>query len=121
MFTANTPWLVLFTVVLAGGQVLFKQAARAVVGLPAGRLIPVLVATPAMWAAVALYGAATLLWVWILARVPLSQAYPWSALGIVIVPLAAMLAFGEEVRPIFWLGAALVIAGILLTQAGTGA
>ncbi len=121
MFTANTPWLVLFTIVLAGGQVLFKQAARAVVGLPAGRLIPVLVTTPAMWAAVVLYGAATLLWVWILARVPLSQAYPWSALGIVIVPLAAMLAFGEEVRPVFWLGAALVIAGILLTQAGTGA
>ena len=120
MMNANTLWLLLFSVMLAGGQLLFKRAAQAITGLPVQRLLPVLAATPAMWAAVTLYGGATLLWVWILSRVPLSQAHPWAALGVVIVPLAAVLVFGETVRPVFWLGAALIVAGVVLTQMGSG-
>jgi len=120
MMNANTLWLLLFSVMLAGGQLLFKRAAQAITGLPVQRLLPVLAATPAMWAAVTLYGGATLLWVWILSRVPLSQAHPWVALGVVVVPLAAVLVFGETVRPVFWLGAALIVAGIVLTQVGSG-
>lgn len=120
MINANTPWLLLFSVSLAGGQLLFKQAAQSIAGVPAARLVPVLLASPAMWAAVTLYGGATLLWVWILSRVPLSQAHPWAALGVVVVPLAAVLLFGETVRPVFWLGAGLIVAGIVLTQVGSG-
>lgn len=120
MMNANTVWLLLFSVMLAGGQLLFKRAAQAIAGEPLGRLLPVLAASPAMWAAVTLYAGATLLWVWILSRVPLSQAHPWAALGVVVVPLAAVLVFGETVRPVFWLGAAFVVAGIVLTQVGSG-
>ena len=120
MMNANTLWLLLFSVSLAGGQLLFKRAAQAIVGVPATRLLIVLATSPAMWAAITLYAAATLLWVWILSRVPLSQAHPWAALGVVVVPLAAVLVFGEVVRPVFWLGAALIVAGIVLTQVGSG-
>ena len=120
MMNANTLWLLLFSVSLAGGQLLFKRAAQAIVGVPATRLLVVLATSPAMWAAIILYAGATLLWVWILSRVPLSQAHPWAALGVVVVPLAAVLVFGEAVRPVFWLGAALIVAGIVLTQVGSG-
>jgi len=121
MMNANTPWLLLFSVSLAGGQLLFKRAAQEIAGVPASpRLLLVLATTPAMWAAVVLYAGATLLWVWILSRMPLSQAHPWAALGVVVVPLAAVLMFGEVVRPVFWLGAALIVAGIVLTQVGSG-
>ena len=120
MMNANTLWLLLFSISLAGGQLLFKRAAQAIAGVPASRLLVVLATSPAMWAAIALYGGATLLWVWILSRVPLSQAHPWAALGVVVVPLAAVLMYGEAVRPVFWLGAALIVAGIVLTQVGSG-
>ena len=120
MMNANTLWLLLFSVSLAGGQLLFKRAAQEIIGVPATRILLVLATTPAMWAAVVLYAAATLLWVWILSRVPLSQAHPWAALGVVVVPLAAVVVFGEVVRPVFWLDAALIVAGIVLTQVGSG-
>ncbi len=120
MMNANTLWLLLFSVSLAGGQLLFKRAAQKIAGVPATRILLVLATTPAMWAAIVLYAASTLLWVWILSRVPLSQAHPWAALGVVVVPLAAVLVFGEVVRPVFWLGAALIVAGIVLRQVGSG-
>jgi multidrug transporter EmrE-like cation transporter len=55
--------------------------------------------------ALLLYGGSTILWVWILSRLPLRQAYPWVALGSIFVPLGVRLWFGEIVKPVFWLGA----------------
>ena len=72
-----------------------------------------------LWTALLLYGGSTLLWVWILSRIPLSQAYPWVALGSIIVPLGARLLFGEMVKPVFWLGAVMIAAGIVVTQIGS--
>ncbi len=118
MAIPDTAWLVLFSLTLSGGQLLFKRAAEDIAGIPLPRMLPALAHSPAMWGAVTLYGSATLLWVWILTRIPLSQAYPWAALGAVFVPLAAILLLGEAVTPIYWLGAALIAAGIILTQLG---
>jgi len=66
--------------------------------------------------ALILYAAATLLWIWILSRVNLSLAYPWVAVGMVIVPLLGWLVFGERVGSIFWLGVAFIVIGVGLTQ-----
>ena len=118
MAIPNTAWLVLFAFTLSGGQLLFKRAAADIAGLPMGAMLPALAGSPAWWGAIGLYGTATFLWVWILTRVPLSQAYPWAALGAVFVPLAAVLLLGETVTPIYWVGAALIAAGIVLTQLG---
>ncbi len=107
----NTAALLCFTFLLAAGQLLFKQT-----GLELrGGVMRVLTA-PAFYAALALYGVATLLWIWILSRVPLSRAYPYVALGVVLVPLASMMMFGEQVRPGFWLGVGLIVGGIVITQ-----
>ena len=106
--------LVLFSLMLACGQVLFKVAAR-------GAGVAAIVGSPALWGALLLYAGSTVLWVWILTRVPLARAYPWSALGAVLVPLLAVLVLGEAVRPLFWVGAALIGLGVVLTQLGSGA
>ena len=74
---------------------------------------------PVLYGALTLYGFATLLWIWILSRVPLSQAYPWIAVGTAIVPLLGWYLFDERVAPVFWVGVALIIAGILLVQYGS--
>ena len=81
---------------LAAGQLLFKQAAAA---LPAEPVLADWLTNPWLYAALGLYGAMTILWIWILRHAPLSIAYPFMALAFIIVPLLARLVFGE---PLSW-------------------
>jgi multidrug transporter EmrE-like cation transporter len=108
--------LLIFTATLAVGQVLFKKAALAMQqqGVVDGLFL--VFRRPTIYAALVLYGLATLLWVWILSRVPLAQAYPWVAGGVVLVPLLGWAVFGERLNIMFWVGAALVCCGIIVTQ-----
>jgi len=115
----DTVYLSLFTLMLAMGQMLFKRVGLSVRGMPLTAGLRMLAASPMLYAALALYGAATLLWIWILSRVPLSRAYPWVALGVFIVPLLGWWLFGERPAPIFWLGVLLIVAGVALTQYGS--
>ncbi|MBC7636993.1 MAG: hypothetical protein H7251_15475 [Acetobacteraceae bacterium] len=115
----NTAWLVLFSLSLAVGQMMFKQAAKGIAGAPVADILPLLGANIWVWMALVLYGLSTVLWVWILSWMPLSRAYPWTALGAVVVPLAATLLFAETVTPVFWLGAVLIGIGVVLTQFGS--
>jgi len=103
--------LVSFAVLLAAGQMLFKIAADA----GSGRPIPQAFLNVWMLAAVALYASATLLWVFILRSTPLSAAYPFAALGFVLVPLGAAVLFGEVLTLRYAAGIVLVVVGILLT------
>jgi multidrug transporter EmrE-like cation transporter len=110
--------LIVFTFTLAIGQVLFKKAGLAMRGLPVRDGLFAAAREPALYAALALYAGATVLWIWILSRVPLSQAYPWVALGTAIVPLLGWCLFGERLAPLFWVGVTLIMAGIILIQYG---
>jgi drug/metabolite transporter (DMT)-like permease len=108
--------LAVFILALAVGQVFFKNVGLAIRGRPLLDGFLLMAHQPALYAALAVYGFATLLWIWILSRVPLTQAYPWMAISLVIVPLAGWFVFGERVTPIFWLGMVLILVGLLLTQ-----
>jgi len=108
--------LTVFTTLLALGQLMFKQIG---VGMRGQTLLDgfvTLFQQPLLYGALAIYGLATLLWIWILSRVPLMQAYPWTAAGIVIVSLLGLVVFGERVGPLFWVGIGLILAGLILTQ-----
>jgi len=110
-----------FVVILSCGQLLFKTTAAALAGaVGTADALARLLAAPSFYAAVGLYGFSTLLWIWILTRMPLSLAYPWVALTTAVVPLLAILVHGEKVRPVFWLGLVLVVLGILLIQQAAG-
>jgi drug/metabolite transporter (DMT)-like permease len=114
--SSNLIGLAVFTATLALGQILFKKAGLSIRGLPLGEALLNLVQFPAFHAAIALYALSTLLWVWLLSRVTLTQAYPWVAAGVVIVPLLSAAVFGERVNVTYWLGTVLIVAGILITQ-----
>lgn len=116
--TVNTLSLLGFTGLLATGQVMFKHVALKLHDLQPLLMLRVILTEPAFYMAISLYGASTLLWIWILSRVPLSQALPWTAGSVILVPLLGILVFNESVRPLFWLGAGLVVCGIMLTQLG---
>ena|SRR5713226_2763123 len=117
----NYVWLATFSAMLAIGQLLFKQAALTMQGSSVLEGLIKLAQTPVFYLALALYGGATLLWVWILSRVPLSQAYPWVALAMAAVPVLAAIVFHERVGLVYWVGIALVILGVSLTQYGSQA
>ena len=119
-YTINVLSLSVFTVTLAIGQLLFKHVGNAIRGMGATDAAAELMRQPAFYAALAIYGVATLLWVWILARVSLMQAYPWVAAGVIIVPLLSSYFFGERVGPLFWPGAGLIAFGLVLTQYSGG-
>ena len=103
-------YLIIFSLMLSAGQILFKKAAVA------SNLTPGLSGFISPWllGAICLYGLATILWVWILKTIPLSIAYPFSALGFIIVPVAAIYLFGETISLKYIIGGSLIVSGILI-------
>jgi len=96
---------------IAVGQVLFKFAA-----LQHGRTASVLdlMLNPYLILAGIIYCGATVLWVWQLKFVPLSQAYPLFATAFVFVPLLSWAIFGERVGIAYAAGVALIVLGVTL-------
>ncbi len=72
-------------------------------------------ATPGIIGGLALYGIGTLLWLQVLARADLSQAYPFVGLGFVVTALFGVFLFGEAVTVTRSAGILLIIAGIYVT------
>jgi drug/metabolite transporter (DMT)-like permease len=106
--------LTAFSLLLSIGQMLFKKAAQLPAPLASVPGMTALLLNAWFWLALTLYGVATLLWIMILQKMPLSQAYPFAALGFVIVPLASWLLMGETLSLLYCLGMALIVAGILV-------
>lgn len=70
--------------------------------------------SPWLLLAMACLGAALLLWLLVLQRLPVGLAYPMLSLNFVLVTLAARLLFGEHVDARHWLGIALIVGGVAL-------
>ena len=71
-----------------------------------------------VWAGLAIFSVSAVLWLFALSRANLSFAYPFAALGYVIIVIASILFLDEHVQPLTWVGVALIIGGILLIAQG---
>jgi len=71
-----------------------------------------------VWAGLAIFAVSAVLWLFALSRASLSFAYPFAALGYVIIVAASILFLGEHVPPLGWVGVALIVLGILLIAQG---
>lgn len=60
--------------------------------------------------------AAALCWIMALGRLPLSHAYPFTALSIVLVVIAGTILFSESISATQRLGIAFVVLGIVLVS-----
>ena len=107
--------LVLTPMTIAFGQVLFKQTGIQLADKPDAPFYSILF-SPVFLVAVALYGIATLAWVYVLKMVPLSMAYSFMALTFVLVPLMAAFFLKEPLTLKYALGAGLIIAGLFVVQ-----
>ena len=112
MNIANATILLLFALGISFGQVLFKIAAERAKERASDGFLVSLLADGYFVLAVAFYGALTLLWIWILMRVPLSRAYPFVVLAFVFTPAFAVLFFGESVNVWYFIGLALILLGL---------
>jgi drug/metabolite transporter (DMT)-like permease len=102
MSAVNVVVLFVYSLGMSFGQVLFKLAADQTK----------LEQSSTFFAAVLLYGVLSLVWVWILTRVPLSQAYPFIVLAFVFTPALAVLLFGEPLNASYLASLALILAGL---------
>ena len=109
--------LLIFAIILAAGQLLFKKASEAVPSSPTVSGLTGLLFNPYLISALTLYAIATFLWLWILKDIPLSRAYPIIALGFVLVPLGSVLLFQEAISLRYAIGTLLIIAGVWLSTA----
>ncbi|WP_010094810.1 EamA family transporter [Ornithinibacillus scapharcae] len=60
------------------------------------------------------YVFATLIWLFILTRMPFSIAYPFQSLAYVFGIVMGYLVFKEAVTPTQWVGAAVIVLGVYL-------
>lgn len=94
------------------GQVLFKQGASSIKDATQWQDW---VLNGWLLAALILYGATTLAWIWVLRNAPLRLAYPFMGLAFLLVPCLGWLFLGEPLRVATLTGGALILIGIALT------
>ncbi|MFM6854298.1 MAG: hypothetical protein ACKOUM_09490 [Sphingopyxis sp.] len=68
----------------------------------------------------ALYGFGTLLWLFVLARLPLTAAYPFVGMGFIITMVIGATALGEHLSIMRMAGAVLIALGCVLVARSVG-
>jgi drug/metabolite transporter (DMT)-like permease len=96
---------------LAIGQILFKASATALT--QTGSFFAPKTAMT-FFAAMCLYGVTSIVWVWLLQKMELGRLYPFMALAFVMVPIGSYLFLGEKFSPQYFIGVALIVAGIIV-------
>lgn len=107
--------LLVFAFAMALGQILFKKASLSLNGESGMPMMISMVSNMYFIAGICLYAGATILWVVVLKDIKLVHAYPFVALGFVLVPIAAHFVFGEALGVRYALGSTLILAGIFLS------
>lgn len=111
--------LVSFTLIMSLGQILFKKTAISIAlssneGLGLMDVMLKALSVPWLYMALCVYAVATIFWLYILQRIPLTLAYPFSALAMVLVPIIAVYLFGERLTGSYWIGVIFIFTGIII-------
>lgn len=70
--------------------------------------------SPGVVTGLALYGLGAMLWLAVLAKAEVSQAYPFVALGFVVTGLLGWMMFDDAMGPARMLGIGLIVVGVVL-------
>jgi drug/metabolite transporter (DMT)-like permease len=110
--------LVLVSVLAAaGGQLMLKngmQLATSKQKSAGGSLVIAAATSPWVWLGLAVFGISAIVWLVVLSRVPLSLAYPFNALGYLVILTASILLLHERANLFTWAGTTLVVAGLVI-------
>ena len=118
--------LILVSVTLAAiAQVTLKIGVNRVTDANGGQLamtgdgLKQIATTLLVWVGLGVFAVSAVLWIFALSRTSLSFAYPFAALGYVIIVAASILFLDEHVPPLGWAGVACIVLGILLVAQGS--
>jgi len=113
--------LILSSVLLAGvAQVTLKVGVNRVTAASGGSVtldasgVRSLLGSWVVWVGLIVFGASGVLWLFALSKASLSFAYPFAALGYLVIVAASILILHESVPPLRWLGVGFIVAGIVL-------
>ena len=110
--------LLLFAVVSAAtGQVMLKhgmQVASARAADAGGSLALRAATSPWVLLGLVVFGVSAVAWLAALARVPLSVAYPFNALGYIVILTASVILLHERANVLTWVGSLMVVSGLLI-------
>jgi drug/metabolite transporter (DMT)-like permease len=110
--------LVLISVGAASsGQLLLKhgmQLATSRAHRTGGSLVISAVTSPWVLGGLVVFALSAVVWLAVLSRVPLSLAYPFNALGYLVILIASVLALHERANLWTWAGTALVVSGLII-------
>jgi undecaprenyl phosphate-alpha-L-ara4N flippase subunit ArnF len=119
MMPAKTMLLILGSVLFSvAGQLLLKSGAQHLAGL--GRAAYLFAASRNLYVLLGLgaWAASTICWLYVLRVAPLSRAYGLTSLTYVLILLASVLLFGEQVRRLHVVGTLLIVVGIACLVSG---
>ncbi len=75
-------------------------------------------AQPAVWLGLICFGVSMLIWLYVLARLEMSVAFPFLGLNYVLIMIGARVLFGETIGLSKICGTACIVLGILLIARG---
>ncbi len=111
--------LLLFSVGMGIGQLLFKYAALRHVSLPEAPLLTRALALVLDWPFVLgifLYVALTAYWIWLLTFLPLSRAYPFTIVSMLVAAVGSWWFFSEHLGPRFFIGFSMIAMGLVFVS-----
>jgi multidrug transporter EmrE-like cation transporter len=110
--------LVLFSVIAASsGQLILKhgmQVAKTRAHNSGGSLAFAAATSPWVLCGLGVFAISAVVWLAVLSRVPLSLAYPFNALGYLVILTASVLVLHERANLWTWAGTSLVVSGLLI-------
>jgi drug/metabolite transporter (DMT)-like permease len=114
---ASAALLVFAVSTAATGQLMLKhgmQLASARAAKSGGSLAASAATSPWILFGLAVFGVSAIAWLAALSRVPLSVAYPFNALGYLVILTASVLVLHERANLLTWAGSLLVVTGLLI-------
>jgi len=114
---ASAVLLVFAVSTAATGQLMLKhgmQLASARAAKSGGSLVVSAATSPWILLGLAVFGISAIAWLAALSRVPLSVAYPFNALGYLVILTASVLILHERANLLTWAGSLLVVSGLII-------
>ena len=109
--------LAISVLLAVAGQLLMKKGMLVFGSFPVSQLLYKLVpmfTNPFVFFGFACFGLSSIFWLVVLSRLPLSLVYPMVSVAYVVVAVASVIFFKENVSLVRWIGIFVIITGVLL-------